>query len=80
MNITETVRDIMCEQLNLPPEAVGMDKKIYGDLGADSLDALFIVMSLEEELDIEISDLEAQYFKTPQDIVTYLKGIMKDKD
>ena len=80
MNIKETVRDVICEQMNLPPEAVGMDKKFYQDIETDSLDAVMIVMALEEEFDIEILDMDAQYFRTPGDIVRYLERVVNDKD
>ena len=78
MDIKETVRDVICEQLNVPPEAVGMDKQLYDDLNIDSLDQVELVMALEEELDIEIPDDAATKFKTPRDIVTYLEGVIKD--
>ena len=44
------------------------------DLGADSLDIVELVMALEEEYEIEISDEDAEKIKTVQDVVTYVEG------
>ena len=51
-----------------------MDTDIQTDLGADSLDAVELMMALEEEFDIQIPDEEAQKFKTIKDIVNFLEN------
>ena len=77
MNIKETVRDTVCAELGIfGPEFVPMHRRFIEDLQADSLDMVSLVMALEEELDIDIPDEAAVKFKTPQDIVTYLEGVV----
>ncbi len=51
-----------------------MDASITGDLGADSLDIVDLVMSLEEEFDTEIPDEEIENIKTVGDIVKYIEN------
>lgn len=52
--VFEKVRAILCDQLDVDEDKVTMDSSITEDLGADSLDLVDLVMSLEEEFDVEI--------------------------
>lgn len=54
--IFETVRELLAHQLEVDPESIGPDTDIFDDLGADSLDVVELVMSIEEEYDIVITD------------------------
>ncbi len=72
--VFEKVRDILCEQLDVDEEKVTMEANITDDLGADSLDIVDLVMSLEEEFDVEVPDEEVENIKTVGDIVKLLKA------
>ncbi|MBP5750527.1 MAG: acyl carrier protein [Firmicutes bacterium] len=68
--IFERVREIIAEQLSVDDiEEITMETSLMKDLEADSLDAVEIIMALEEEYDIEIPDEVAEEFKTVGDIV-----------
>ena len=71
--VFEKVRDILVDQLDLEEENVTMDASITDDLGADSLDVVDLVMSLEEEFDVEIPDNQVENIKTVGDIVRYIE-------
>ena len=71
--VFEKVRDILCEQLDVDEEKVTMEANITDDLGADSLDIVDLVMSLEEEFDVEVPDEEVENIKTVGDIVKYIE-------
>lgn len=71
--VFEKVRDILVDQLDLEEEKVTMDASITDDLGADSLDVVDLVMSLEEEFDVEIPDNQVENIKTVGDIVRYIE-------
>ncbi len=68
------VKEIVCEQLGVSDEEVTPQASFIDDLGADSLDIVELVMALEEEYEIEISDEDAEKIKTVQDVVTYVEG------
>ena len=71
--VFEKVREILVDQLNVDEDAVTMEASIQNDLGADSLDIVDLVMSLEEEFDCEIPDEEIENIKTVGDIVKYIE-------
>lgn len=70
----EKVRDIIAEQLDVEAEEIKMETSMMNDLDADSLDAVEIMMALEDEFDIEIPDEDAENFKNIGDILKYLEG------
>ena len=72
--VFEKVREILCDQLDVDPEEVTLDTNIIDDLGADSLDLVDFVMSLESEFDKEISDEDLEGIKTIGDIVSYIEN------
>lgn len=72
--IFEKVRGILVDQLDVDEDAVTMESSIADDLGADSLDIVDMVMSLEEEFDMEIPDEEIETMKTVGDIVHYIES------
>ena len=75
MSNTETaekVKSIIVEQLGVPAEDVTESASFIEDLGADSLDIVELVMALEEEYDIEISDEDAEKIQTVGDAIKYI--------
>jgi acyl carrier protein len=74
MSIEEKVKQIVAEQLGVDEGQVTENASFMDDLGADSLDTVELVMALEEEFDIEISDEEAEKIQTVKDAITYVKG------
>ena len=73
MNIEERVRNIIVEQLNVDAESVTPDASFVEDLGADSLDIVELVMTMEEEFDLEIPDEDAEKIKSVGDVITYVQ-------
>jgi len=71
--VFEKVRSIIMDQLDAEEDKVTMDAVIQDDLGADSLDIVDLVMSFEEEFDIEIPDDQVENIKTVGDIVKYIE-------
>ena len=71
--VFEKVKGIIMDQLDVEEDAVTMEASIIDDLGADSLDVDDLVMSLEEEFDVEIPDEEVENIKTVGDIVKYIE-------
>ena len=68
----DKVKSIIVEQLGVPAEDVTEEASFIEDLGADSLDIVELVMALEEEYDIEISDEDAEKIQTVGDAITYI--------
>ena len=73
--VFEKVQKIIAEGLNISLDKITMDTHLVDDLGADSLDAVELIMALEDEFDIEIADDAAQSIKTVQDIVSYIESL-----
>ncbi|CDD21513.1 MAG: acyl carrier protein [Acholeplasmatales bacterium] len=71
--VFEKVQKIISENLNVPLEKVTMDTHLVDDLGADSLDAVELIMALEEEYGIEVDDEAAQNMKYVRDLVNYIE-------
>ena len=71
--VLEKVKKIICDQLDIEESIITMDSVIIEDLGADSLDVVDIIMSLEEEFDMEIADEQVENMKTIGDIVKYIE-------
>lgn len=71
-NVTEKVADIVVEQLGVNADQVKPEAKLVEDLGADSLDAVELVMAIEEEFGIEIPDEEAEKLQSVGDILGYI--------
>lgn len=74
----EEVRKLIAEQKHLDLEIVTEDKRIVEDLGADSLDVVDMLMTLEDTFGISIPDEEAVNLKTVGDIAKYIEAVKKN--
>lgn len=72
--VFDKVKEIIIDQLDADENDVVADASITDDLGADSLDVVDLVMSIEEEFDIEVPDEEVANMKTVGDIVKYIEA------
>ncbi len=68
------VAEILADQLDVEKDKVTMEASIIDDLGADSLDVVDLIMSLEEEFGVEIPDDQVENMKTVGDIVKYIEA------
>jgi acyl carrier protein len=74
VEIDRRTLQVISNQLVVPLEKLNPDTHLVNDLGADSLDAVELIMELEEEFEINIPDNEAQQYQTVQQIMDGIKG------
>ncbi|WP_303860116.1 acyl carrier protein [Alkalibaculum bacchi] len=74
MDVFETVKKIILDQIDIDESLVTLEASFIEDLGADSLDLAEMVMSFEDEFDLEIEDEEIEQIKTVGDVVEYFKN------
>ena len=79
-NISEKVKGIIVEQLGVDQDQVTEDASFVDDLGADSLDIVELVMSIEENFDIEIPDEDAEKLQTIGDAISYVEERTAGRD
>ncbi|MGN0519070.1 MAG: acyl carrier protein [Acutalibacteraceae bacterium] len=72
--VLEKVKAILSEQFDVEEDSITTDTVIEDDLGADSLDVVDLVMSLEDEFEIEVPDDEVENIRTVGDIVKYIEA------
>ena len=72
----EKVVTLIANQLNLPVEKVKLDSLIVEELGADSLDIVEMLMTLEEEFGITLSDEQASNLKSVKDIIDVISQLV----
>lgn len=72
--VFDKVKKIIADQLDVDEDDIKMESSITDDLGADSLDVVDLVMSLEEEFDIEIPDEQVESIKVVSDIVKFIEA------
>ncbi len=73
----EKVRDMLAKQLNLKPEKITPQSDVVKDLGADSLDVVELLISLEDDYGISIPEDDIVNVKTVQDIVDMIEKLEK---
>ena len=72
MSVEERVKKIIAEKLSVDLEEVVPEASFVDDLGADSLDLVELIMSMEEEFDTDISDEDAEQITTVKDAIGYI--------
>lgn len=70
--VERRVIEIIVDQLGVSAEEVTLEASFIDDLGADSLDLVELIMAMEEEFGLEISDEDAEKIQTVQDVVNYI--------
>ncbi|KMY49416.1 acyl carrier protein [Peribacillus loiseleuriae] len=75
-DVLERVTKIVVDRLNVEEAEVKLEASFKDDLGADSLDVVELVMELEDEFGMEISDDDAEKLSTVGDAVNYIKSTM----
>ena len=76
--IFDKVKEIIADKLSVDESSIAMESTFVDDLGADSLDVVELIMSLEEELEMEIPDEDAAEFTTVADVVKYIEAHNED--
>jgi len=78
-SIEDKVKQIIVDDLSVDPAAVIPSARIMADLGADSLDAVEIILTLEKEFDIHIRDEDVVKLYTVKDVVDYVRSRVKSQ-
>lgn len=73
----EKVIAMIADKLNVSEDKITMKSKFVEDLGADSLDVVELIMTLEDELNVNLPDEQVSNMFTVGDIITYLESIKK---
>lgn len=72
MSVEDKMKKIIAEKLSVDMEEVVPEASFVDDLGADSLDLVELIMSMEEEFEVDISDEDAEKIVTVQDAIDYI--------
>ncbi len=72
-SVFERVQGIVAERLGVDEDKVTMDAEFIGDLNADSLDLVEVIMAMEQEFDVEIKDDEAEKIRSVKDAVSFIE-------
>ncbi len=72
-SVEDRVRSIVAERLGVDDDKVTMDAEFIGDLNADSLDLVEVIMAMEQEFNLEIKDEDAENIRTVSDAVQYIQ-------
>ena len=72
--ILEKIRDVLSQQFDVAADSINEDTNVVDDLGADSLDVVELIMSLEDEFGLSISDEEAAELSTVGKIIEYIEA------
>lgn len=76
----DKIKSLLAEQLNIKAETIKAESKIVEDLGADSLDVVELLMTLEDEFGVAISDEDAVKIKTVADIANIINADNKEEN
>lgn len=72
--VLEKVKSILAEQFDVEEEKITAETDLQEDLGADSLDVVDLLMSIEDEFDVEVPDEEIENIKTVGALVSYIEA------
>ena len=72
--VFEKIRAMIAEQLEIDEDTITMDSALIDDLGADSLDVVDLVMSIEDEFEIEVPDEAIENMRTIGDAVRFIEA------
>lgn len=75
--VFDKIKAMITEELGVDEEKITLAARLSEDLGADSIDAVELIMNIEDEFSIEVSDEEAQNIKTVGDIVSFVEKAAK---
>ncbi|MDO4882487.1 MAG: acyl carrier protein [Oscillospiraceae bacterium] len=72
--VLEKVKAILAEQFDVEQDKITVDTDLQEDLGADSLDVVDLLMSIEDEFEVEVPDEEIENIKTVGALVSYIEA------
>ncbi|MBQ9679662.1 MAG: acyl carrier protein [Ruminococcus sp.] len=72
--VLEKIKVILAEQFDVEEDSIKTETDLQDDLGADSLDVVDLLMSIEDEFEIEIPDEEIETIRTVGDLVNYIES------
>lgn len=72
--VLEKVKAILAEQFDVEEDKINADTDLQEDLGADSLDVVDLLMSIEDEFEVEVPDEEIENIKTVGSLVSYIEA------
>ncbi|MFP4478865.1 MAG: acyl carrier protein [Candidatus Izemoplasmatales bacterium] len=72
--IFEELKELISNELGVKEEDINMDSNLVADLGADSLDAVELIMTIEDQFGITVDDKDAQSLQTVRQIVEYIEN------
>ena len=75
----DKIKELLAEQLNIPADKITMESRVIEDLGADYLDVVDMLMALEDNFNVTVSDEESVNLKTIGDIVKLIDSKSKGK-
>lgn len=70
----DKIQKLLADQLNIAPEKITPDSKLLEDLGADSLDFVEMLMALEDDFGVTITDEQAKELKTVNDVIKFIEN------
>ena len=74
--ILDKIKELIVDQTGISADELDLNTSLMSDIEADSLDAVEIIMAIEDEFEIEIPDEEAEKFVTIRNIVDYLENVL----
>ena len=72
--VFERIKQMIVEELSVEADKINLESRLSEDLGADSIDAVELIMNIEDEFEIQVSDEDAQNLKTVGDLVKYIEA------